>query len=329
MFTHSREMNTHRTIPAVVYIVVAWALISCHGKNNMEKMAMKKENTGQVVREPAVAGQFYPGRDSELRRDVVEYLSAVPAQKIDGRIAGLVSPHAGYSYSGRAAAYGYNLLKGKGFKRAIILAPSHRAAFRGAALSDADAFKTPLGLVPLDREACAGLLSHELYAKLPQAHENEHSLEVQLPFLQEVLGDFTLVPVIIGQLRREDAETIASPLKKLLDGRTIIIASSDFTHYGAGFDYLPFTDNIRENLKKLDLGAVEIIQKRDAPGFNAYVERTGATICGHYPIEILLEALPNDARGHLLKYETSGDMTGDFSHCVSYVSMVFTVQQSR
>lgn len=322
-------MNAKRTIRTVVFIMAAWALISCHGKNIVEKMAMNKEHIGQVVREPAVAGQFYPGRGSELRREVKKYLSSVPAQEIDGRIVGLISPHAGYTYSGRAAAYGYSVLKGKGFERAIILAPSHRAAFRGAALSDADVFKTPLGLIPIDKKTCAELLSHELYAKLPQAHEYEHSLEVQLPFLQEVLGDFTLVPIIIGQPRPEDAETIASPLKKLLDGKTIIIASSDFTHYGAGFDYLPFTDNIKENLKKLDLGAVEIIKKLDAQGFNAYVERTGATICGHYPIQILLKTLPRDARGQLLKYETSGDMTGDFSHCVSYVSMVFTVPANK
>jgi len=320
---------------SLVFALGALALmpVSCYEKRESEGPAMKKESGGstapRVVREPAVAGQFYPGSESELRREVVGYLSAVPAQKIDGRIVGLISPHAGYTYSGRAAAYGYSLLKGKGFKRVIVLAPSHRAGFRGAALSDADSFKTPLGLVPLDREACTGLISHELYAKLPQAHEYEHSLEVQLPFLQEVLGDFTLIPIIIGQLRRGDAETIASPLKKLLDGKTIIIASSDFTHYGAGFDYLPFTDNIKENLKKLDLGAVEIIKKLDAQGFNAYVERTGATICGHYPIQILLETLPRDARGHLLKYETSGDMTGDYSHCVSYVSMVFTVPANK
>lgn len=290
---------------------------------------MKKETGGdaasQVVRRPAVAGQFYPGREAELRREVAGDLKAVPQQKIEGRIVGLISPHAGYAYSGKVAAYGYSLLKGKGFKRAVILAPSHRAAFRGAALSDADSFKTPLGLIPLDKKACSGLLSHELYANLPQAHEYEHSLEVQLPFLQEVLGDFTLIPIIVGQLRAGDAAALASPLKKLLDEKTIIIASSDFTHYGAGFDYLPFTDNVKENLKKLDLGAVEIIRKLDASGFDAYVGRTGATICGHYPIQTLLETLPKDARGQLLKYDTSGDMTGDYSHCVSYVSMVFTV----
>jgi AmmeMemoRadiSam system protein B len=304
---------------------MTWALVSCHETKSLEGPAMKKEDTQQVVRQPAVAGQFYPGRESALRREVVDYLNSVSPKKIDGRILGLISPHAGYTYSGRAAAYGYSLLKGKGFKRAVILAPSHRAAFRGAALSDADSFKTPLGLVPLDKKACSELLSHELYANLPRAHEYEHSLEVQLPFLQEVLGDFTLVPIVIGQLRDGDAATIASPLKKLLGEKTIIIASSDFTHYGAAFDYLPFTDNVKENLKRLDLGAVEIIQKMDASGFDAYVERKGATICGRYPIQILLETLPKDARGHLLKYETSGYMTGDYSHCVSYVSMVFTV----
>lgn len=308
---------------------MALANVSCHNDEKLEGPAMKREGSGggasRAVREPAVAGQFYPGRESELKSEIKEYLGKVPAQKVDGTIVGLISPHAGYTYSGQTAAYGYKLLEGRAITRVIVLAPSHRVGFRGAALPGTDAYRTPLGIIPIDTQACAELGSQKLYSNLPQAHEHEHSLEVQLPFLQQVLGEFTLIPVIIGQTEVEDNKTIAAPLKKLLDGSTIIVASSDFTHYGYNFGYLPFRENIKENLEKLDLGAVERIEKMDAEGFAAYVERTGATICGHCPIGILLEALPRNARGKLLKYETSGDVTGDYSHCVSYVSMVFTV----
>jgi len=260
----------------------------------------REDNPRQAVREPAVAGQFYPASPPELERELKRFLSAVPPQEIPGKIAGLISPHAGYAYSGGVAAFGYKTLEGKGFKRAIVLAPSHRVGFRGAALPAYDAYKTPLGTIPIDKEICRQLARNDLYAILPQAHEGEHSLEVQLPFLQETLGEFSLIP--------------------------IIIASSDFTHYGYSFGYVPFRDNIKENLKKLDLGAVDKIEKMDAEGFSAYVARTGATICGRCAIGVLLDALPLNARGKLLKYETSGDLTGDWSHCVSYVSMVFTVK---
>ncbi|MCX6358135.1 MAG: AmmeMemoRadiSam system protein B [Candidatus Aureabacteria bacterium] len=281
----------------------------------------------RVIREPAVAGQFYPGDAKELRGMISKFLAEAPKQKMDGRIVGLISPHAGYVYSGRAAACGYKMIEGSGFTRAIVLAPSHHVGFRGAALPGADAYRTPLGVVPIDQAACRELLNHKLYTESPRAHGPEHSLEVQIPFLQAVLKDFTLIPIVIGQTNMGDNTLIAAPLKKLLDGKTIIIASSDFTHYGYNFGYLPFTDNIKDKLKWLDMGAVEKIQTLDAEGFGAYVERTGATICGHGPIGVLLEALPKSAKGTLLRYDTSGDLTGDFSSSVSYVSMIFTANK--
>lgn len=283
----------------------------------------------QIVREPAVAGQFYPGSRGALERTVREYLAEVPSQKVEGRIVGLVSPHAGYPYSGKTAAYGYKALEGKGFARVIVLAPSHRVGFSGAALTDEDAYRTPLGVVPIDKTACAELGTHDLYTLMPRAHEFEHSLEVQLPFLQEVLKEFTLVPVIIGQINSADWKVIAAPLAKLLDGKTIIIASSDFTHYGESFGYVPFRDNVKENIRKLDFGAIEKIEALDAAGFAAYQRKTGATICGECPIGILLSAMPKGTRGKLLHYTTSGDLTGDFSHCVSYASIIFTVQGTK
>ncbi|MCX6353679.1 MAG: AmmeMemoRadiSam system protein B [Candidatus Aureabacteria bacterium] len=323
-------MYRYQIVSVIALGLLACALVSCHEGKESGGAAMKREKAGeagrQVVRDPAVAGQFYPGSESELRREVKGYLDKVASEKIEGKIVGLISPHAGYTYSGQTAAYGYKLLEGKGIKRVIVVAPSHHVGFRGAALPAADAYKTPLGIIPIDRESCQMLSKNEIYSGSPAAHEDEHSLEVQLPFLQEVLKDFTLIPIIIGQTSEEDNKSIAAPLRKLLDEKTIIVASSDFTHYGYSFGYVPFRDNIKENLKNLDLGAVQQIEKMDAEGFNSYVERTGATICGHCPIGILLEALPRNAHGTLLKYETSGDLTGDYSHCVSYVSMVFTVR---
>jgi MEMO1 family protein len=304
------------------------ACLSCGG----ERPGPVDTTGGEGVREmkgsiryPAVAGQFYPGSPDALRKEVREFLDAAPRSKVGGRIVGLVSPHAGYTYSGATAAYGYSLLKGRGFTRVVVLAPTHRVGFRGAAITDSAVYRTPLGDVPVDRAACDELSKNPGYVVLPRAHEGEHSLEVQVPFLQETLGAFTLVPVIVGEVDPGDYGKLAAPLKKLLDAKTVIVASSDFTHYGASFGYLPFTDNVRENLRALDLGAAALVEKRDAAGFAAYVERTGATICGHTPIGIVLEALPREARGDLLHYTTSGDLTGDWSHCVSYVSILFTV----
>ncbi len=305
------------------------ACVACCGRQTAAGREPSGEGVAGMktkVRQPAVAGQFYPGNAAALRKEIRGLLDAAPGRRIEGRIAGLISPHAGYAYSGATAASGYALLAGKGFRRAVVLAPSHRVGFRGAALTDAAVYRTPLGDVPVDRAACDELAKSPGYAVLPRAHEGEHSLEVQVPFLQETLGEFRLVPVVVGEVAPADCAALAAPLKTLLDAETVIIASSDFTHYGANFGYLPFTGEVKEKLKKLDLDAAGFARRGDAAGFADYVARTGATICGHAPIGILLEALPADAAGTLLQYTTSGELTGDWSHCVSYVSMLFTTQ---
>jgi AmmeMemoRadiSam system protein B/AmmeMemoRadiSam system protein A len=320
----------------VMFAVVPLSCNEGHVANGrLNKQAAKPAPTRKgrsalvEVREPAVAGGFYPGTRATLERAVHEYLGEVPREKVKGRIVGLLSPHAGYVYSGKTAAYGYKLLEGKGFKRAVVLAPSHHVGFRGASIPRVDAYRTPLGLVKVDTQTCGELLSEELYSSRTDVHAREHSVEVQLPFLQTVLGDFELVPIVLGQISGDDCEKIARPLKKLLDGETVFVVSTDFTHYGYRFGYLPFMDNVKENIRKLDFGAIERIEKMDAQGFLSYQKETGATICGRYPICVLLEALPSNVRGKLLHYETSGEMTGDFSNSVSYVSMVFTVLEEK
>lgn len=279
----------------------------------------------EKVRKSPIAGSWYPGEKKQLQRQIEDYLaktqSAVPA----GRIIALISPHAGIEYSGLAAASGYKLLKGQKIKRVIVLGPSHYSGFRGLATSAEDYYETPLGRIKVDRAISDALFSKPLFQGPRNAELQEHSLEMQLPFLQVVIGDFLLVPLVVGELSVNDYTQAARVLSSYLDNETIIVASSDFTHYGYRFGYLPFTENPRENLKKLDYGAINKIIAKDFEGFNSYVNETGATICGMRPIGIILKLLPARAQGSLISYYTSGDLTGEFSSSVSYASIVFTL----
>ena len=151
------------------------------------------------IREPSVSGSFYPSNPDVLRADIEGYLAKVPAQDVAGDIRGLVSPHAGYMYSGPTAAYGYKALSGRHYDTVIILAPSHQSFFVGAAVQEAGGYRTPLGVVEID-EALAGELSRseDIVHVDPKMHRREHAIEVQIPFLQCVLADFRIVPLIMG-----------------------------------------------------------------------------------------------------------------------------------
>lgn len=284
----------------------------------------------ETVRKSILAGTWYPESKSELDNEVSRYLAKADPKAPAGRIIGLISPHAGYQYSGQAAAFGYKLLeKNQDITRVIILAPSHHWGFRGASILDVENYETPLGQIPVDLEVVDKLRACTLISNTPYAHLQEHSLEIQLPFLQKVLKSFKLVPVVIGFLNGDDYRKLADALKPFFDEHTLVVASSDFTHFGYNFSYTPFNTNIKENLATLDGGAVEKIINKDFKGFRAYIDKTGITICGREPISVLLKMLPPDAVGTKLVYYTSGDLTGDFSSTVSYVSLVFTVSGAQ
>lgn len=289
------------------------------------------------VHGPVVSGFFYPRDTDKLKEMVDRLLATVPAKEISGRPVALISPHAGYDYSGGVAAYGYKTLQGRGYKRVIVLAPSHYGKrYRGASILKAGYYKTPLGQIEIDREVCNHLIEHPpyfghdaLFGYYAGAYKNEHSIETQLPFLQTVLGDFKLVPVLLGLLMEDDFQKVADALRPYMDEDTLVVASSDFTHYGDRFGYVPFRSNIEENLKKLDYGAIERILALDFDGFMKYREETGISVCGFYPISVLLKLLPEGTQGTMLVYDTSGRMTKDFSHSVSYTSIVFTASGKK
>jgi AmmeMemoRadiSam system protein B len=304
-------------------VLIFWGNPLCGERDTLSSVPKKERRS--KVRRAAVAGMFYDSNPQRLTEEIRKYLKNAHPENVEGEIISLISPHAGYVYSGQAAAFGYKLLEKNRLKRAVILAPTHQVGFRGVSIPDVTSYETPLGLVKLDRGACDMLRKETLFSSIPEAHSREHSLEVQLPFLQVCLGDdFTLVPMIVGQLHDRDYSVIAGSLSKIVKRGDVVIVSSDFTHQGPRFGYVPYRTDIRENIKKLDLGAVDLILEKDSGKFIDYIKDTGATICGRCPIGILLELLPTDAEGRLLDYYTSGDITGDERDTVSYVSLVFS-----
>jgi AmmeMemoRadiSam system protein B len=163
----------------------------------------------------------------------------------------------------------------------------------------------------------------------PAVFMREHALEIQLPLLQGLAPGCALVPLLVGALAPGDAAALAAALRSLLGPGTLLVASSDLTHYGRRFDYLPVpptdAETVAAAVRRLDEGALERIVARDADGFAAYVERTGVTICGRDPIEVLLRTLPAAARGERLAYTTSLEVTGDWESIVSYAAVAFAV----
>ena len=281
---------------------------------------------GQNVREPAVAGRFYPESEADLSKKVNNYLDKAFIESLPGKPVAIISPHAGYQYSGAVAAYAYKAIKDYKYKRVIVLAPSHYSRYRGASILDVEAYKTPLGLVKLNQGICNNLINNPPFiGTFKNAHKREHSLETQLPFLQTVLGnDFELIPLLISRLSSEEFDFIADKLRHLIDEDTLIVVSSDFTHYGYGYDYVPFKKDVEANIKKLDYGAFERILALDFDGFINYKKATGITACGFMPVALLMKVLPGNVQGKILQYDTSGSILGDFSSSVSYASIVFT-----
>jgi len=285
------------------------------------------EDVPPNVREPAVAGTFYPGDARKLGAMVDKHLAAAPAApNLPGPPCAMICPHAGYAYSGPTAATNYKLLRPGQYARVVVLAPSHYALLQGASVGAFTAFRTPLGDVPVDTEATTALRGCKLVGDQTEPQTREHSLEVQLPFLQKTLGRFSLVPLVVGDVTPRERDALAAALLPLWDERTLIVASSDFCHYGPSFDYEPFGKTDREHIARLDREGIDRILALDANGFESYLARTHNTICGQAPIGVLLRLakLRNPLlQPTLVAYALSGDIEHDYEHSVSYAAIAF------
>jgi len=275
---------------------------------------------------PAVAGTWYPSGAEELREQVDGLLRAPNDTAPAGVLSALISPHAGFVYSGAVAGQGFGRLRGRSSRRVLLMGPSHYASFQGACLPAADALRTPLGSVPIDRDTVERIGRKSGFRIDDAPFGPEHCLEAEIPFLQRTLGPgWSLVPILLGGgSPSRSVSRVVDALAPLLDSETFVVVSSDFTHYGPGFGYVPFRELVPERIRQLDMGAVERILELDREGFGRYVAETGATICGRVAIEVLMGMLGTGTRAELVAYDTSGRMTGDWNHSVSYASISFT-----
>lgn len=260
----------------------------------------------KTIKQPAVAGIFYPAEPEALQRQVREFIDA--ARHVTGAAPkALIAPHAGYIYSGPIAGSAYaSLGNAADIHRVILLAPAHRVAFRGIAYSSASHFKTPLGLIPVDRQVL------EKIAQKPPLHLNdaafreEHSIEVHLPFLQEVLEDFSIVPLLVGDT---SPEQVAKVLEQVWDDpQNLVVISSDLSHY---LDYATATEMDQQTSR-----AIEALRPEDLTYHSA---------CGKTPVSgLLLIAKKHGLKARTVDLRNSGDTAGSHDRVVGYGAYVFS-----
>ncbi len=301
-------------------------------QNNETKLKEKQkiEEPAKVVIQSELAGQWYPDDAKILTEQFEQIFQKAEAKPTDNVIA-LILPHAGYQFSGQTAAAALKTTNKK-YKRIIVIGPSHRTPMSGMlSVPKATHYQTPLGQVPLDVEFINKLLEYPIFQNVQRAHGSqfENGVQIEIPLLQYKFQNFRLVPILTGRCSENTIKKAASILKTMIDENTLVIASSDFTHYGRSYGYVPFTQNVPEKLKELDMGAFEHIAKLDSKGFLEYRDKTGATICGAVPIAILLNMVDKDSKAEFVKYTTSGELMGDFTNSVSYVSAAFSGKWKR
>lgn len=289
-------------------------------------------NVSPRVRPPVLSGSWYPSDPRTLAREVDRFLAGADPDKLTrGRPLLAVVPHAGYAYSGPTAGRLFGLLRQQRPRTVLLLAPNHRLAIDRIALSSADAFATPLGQVNLDPAAAAELAGQPGFQLNDAAHAQEHAVEIILPFIQRLWPEPDtprVVPMLVPHLGPKAVEQAARALGGLRDslpGDTLLLVSSDFTHYGSAFGYRPFVKDIPESLETLDSGAILRILGGDARRLLDYGRETGITMCGLPAAAVALGCgLPEGYEAGLVDYSRSGDQNGDYSHSVSYASILIT-----
>lgn len=313
------------------------SVISCRNETPAPKEQKTAEPQTKAHDEPIpksvlhsqLAGMgWYTAQPQALSRQIGDLFEKAQVEPIEDVIA-LILPHAGYAYSGPVAAKAIKTTR-KEYKRIVTIGPSHRIPMEEIlSVPRATHYETPLGQVALDVDFINKLLEYSVFQNVPQAHEfsrgsQEHSVQIELPLLQYDRATFKFVPIVAGQCSYETIVEAGRILAGLVDSNTLVVASSDFVHYGPNYGYVPFDKDQQEQIKKLDMGAYECIARLDCKGFLDYRHRTGATICGYVPIGVLLSMLHEPAEAHLVEYSTSGQQTGDFTNSVSYLSVAFS-----
>jgi MEMO1 family protein len=270
----------------------------------------------EIVRSAAVAGMFYEKSPSVLRKNIEEMLKKAYLPEIHGTVRALVSPHAGYRYSGLTAAHAFRLLEGHQYECIILVGPSHREYFLGNSMYSGDSYETPLGKVPVNREVRTQILNEEKNISVSlDGHRSEHSLEVLLPFLQCVQDHPSIVPIIMGDQRRGLCEQLSAALTRSMKNRNILlIASSDLSHFHS-----------YEEANKLDQRVIQTVEHFDTEKLKRGLADESLEACGGGPIAVAMETSWNlgAKKAEVLHACNSGDITGEKNEVVGYFASAF------
>ena len=273
-----------------------------------------------VIRRSYHAGSFYPADPTVLAHEIKTMLGEATVAGDTGQVIGLVSPHAGYIYSGGCAAFGYRTVQGQKFDVVVVISPSHQVFFDSASVFNGGGYETPLGVVYIDLELAKAIGNvHPKVTLSATGHIGgrapEHALEVQLPFLQVALGDFKLVPIVLGNQEQDVATALGEVLTAKLAGKkALIVASSDLSHYYQA-----------EQAKKMDNGVMDAIEKYDWRLLHDRIASGKSQACGAGPIMSCMYAAKRLGanRARIVQYTHSGMTTGDDAEVVGYLAAVF------
>lgn len=270
----------------------------------------------EKVREPILAGTWYPAAPEALRQMIEGFLRRVPPSAPPGQLVAIIAPHAGYEYSGQVAAHAYKLLEQERIPTVIVIAPSHQARFAGVSVYDRGGFRTPLGVMPLDQDLIAALGKRDPRLRfIPEAHAKEHALEIQVPFLQTVLPDARLVPLVMGDQELTTCQWLGEALTDCIgDKPVLLVASSDLSHFHPS-----------EQARQLDQVVLDRVTAFDPEGLLQNLESRRCEACGGGPMATVMMAARRlgAARSKVLVAANSGDVTGDRSRVVGYMAAAF------
>jgi hypothetical protein len=267
----------------------------------------------EPVRESILAGTWYPKDPQILRQEMTGFLRKVPVHERAGRLVALISPHAGYRYSGQVAAHAYKLLENQRFDTVVVIGPSHHHRFEAVSVDNRGDFHTPLGTIPLDREMIRAIMENDPMVRyLPEAHEKEHSIEIQLPFLQMMLPGVRLVPLVMGEQGMPACRRLAETLTACLKGKSaLLVASSDLSHF--------HSDSIA---REMDQRVISAVKKKDADSLLADLSTGASEACGGGPMAVVMLAATQLGANfsEILNTANSGDVTGDRASVVGYMA---------
>lgn len=272
-----------------------------------------KEGEMEQIRKSVISGSWYPGDAHILKKTIASYIESVPNPQFDGKLVALISPHAGYQYSGPVAAYAYKLLEKHKYDTVVVIAPSHHARFPNVSVYDKGGYQTPFGVMPLNQKIVDALKQKDDFVHhVPEAHYREHSLEIQLPFIQYMMPDAKLVPLVMGNQSFQTCQRLANLLAEVVEGESVlIVASSDLSHF--------HTDH---KARELDQVVMDNVRDFNPDGLSHALEKGKCEACGGGPmVAAMLAARKLGAdKSQVLHYANSGDVTGEKSQVVGYMA---------